>query len=136
MEGANFDPTFLKLACHLLWCHRSLLTDVSQNPKATLPTLEADGNVYTSTAEVVSYLVNGASVQVDAEAKEIIDIIHEEQYDPNFALLLFVRHPSRFGISSDCVHSSSGMMRSERQKQPQYLVSTSHKVWCYTIYAT
>jgi hypothetical protein len=58
-----------------------------------LPTLEADGSVYKTTAEVTSFLVQNAPITVDSEEKPIIAIIHEEKFDPNFALLLFVSFP-------------------------------------------
>ncbi|TBU35169.1 hypothetical protein BD309DRAFT_977667 [Dichomitus squalens] len=69
-EGANFTPEFLKI-----------------NPHATLPTLAADGKTYTSTKEVVSYLVANAPKKV-AKGTTFIDKIHEEKYDPNAPLLL------------------------------------------------
>ncbi|KAJ7042531.1 hypothetical protein C8F04DRAFT_1208019 [Mycena alexandri] len=70
VEGENFDPAFLKL-----------------NPNGTLPTLEADGKVYTSTADVVAYLAKESSTNVKA-ATEITTTIHEQKYDPNFAMAL------------------------------------------------
>ncbi|KAI0936260.1 hypothetical protein AcV5_004443 [Taiwanofungus camphoratus] len=70
VDGANFIPDFLKI-----------------NPKATLPTLEADGKVYTSTEEVVSYLVKNAPKKV-TPGSAFIKKIHEDKYDPNFPLLL------------------------------------------------
>ncbi|KAG2350565.1 hypothetical protein BDR05DRAFT_899672, partial [Suillus weaverae] len=70
-EGENFAPAFLKI-----------------NPQGTLPTLEAGGNAYTSTAEVTSYLVAHASNRVAvAPGTDFINKIHEEQYDPNFPML-------------------------------------------------
>ncbi|KAJ6577504.1 hypothetical protein B0H19DRAFT_1120164 [Mycena capillaripes] len=57
------------------------------NPQGTLPTLEADGKVYTSTAEAVALFVKEASVKVKT-GSAIIELIHEDKYDPNFAMLL------------------------------------------------
>ncbi|KAG2146560.1 uncharacterized protein EDB93DRAFT_1086050 [Suillus bovinus] len=74
-EGENFAPAFLNI-----------------NPQGTLPTLEAGGKAYTSTAEVTSYLVAHARNRVTvAPGTDFINIIHEEQYDPNF-LILSARH--------------------------------------------
>ncbi|KAJ7786013.1 hypothetical protein B0H16DRAFT_14451 [Mycena metata] len=70
VEGENFAPEFLKL-----------------NPNGTLPTLEADGKVYTSTADVVAYLAKESPSNVKP-ATEITTTIHEQKYDPNFAMLL------------------------------------------------
>ncbi|KAJ7667211.1 hypothetical protein B0H17DRAFT_990371 [Mycena rosella] len=70
VEGENFAPAFLKL-----------------NSNGTIPTLESDGKVYTSTAEVVACLVKDAPVKVKT-GTAIIETIHEDKYDPNFALFL------------------------------------------------
>ncbi|KAF5368603.1 hypothetical protein D9758_002397 [Tetrapyrgos nigripes] len=70
VNGENFEPSFIKL-----------------NPNATLPTLEADGKAYTSTADVTSYLIKNAPVSVKA-GTEFIRIIHEDSLDPNFAFFL------------------------------------------------
>ncbi|KAJ7462674.1 hypothetical protein B0H11DRAFT_89997 [Mycena galericulata] len=70
IEGENFAPSFVKL-----------------NPNATLPTLEADGQVYTTTKDVVARLVKDAPVKVTA-GTSIIETIHEEKYDPNFAMFM------------------------------------------------
>jgi len=70
VEGENFTPEFLKL-----------------NPNATLPTLVADGKVYTSTAEVTDYLVKHAPKKV-APGTAVITTLHEDKFDPNFPLLL------------------------------------------------
>ncbi|KAG1757387.1 hypothetical protein EDB19DRAFT_1657205 [Suillus lakei] len=70
-EGENFAPAFLKI-----------------NPQGTLPTLEAEGEAYTSTADVTSYLVVHASNRVAvAPGTDFIRKIHEDQYDPNFPML-------------------------------------------------
>ncbi|EEB95385.1 hypothetical protein MPER_05655 [Moniliophthora perniciosa FA553] len=70
VQGENFSPSFIKL-----------------NPNATLPTLEADGKAYTSTKDVITYLVENASRPVK-RGTSFIDVIHEDKLDPNFALLL------------------------------------------------
>ncbi|KAJ7071309.1 hypothetical protein C8F01DRAFT_1206869 [Mycena amicta] len=72
VEGENFAPEFIQKA---------------RNPNATLPTLEADGKIYTTTAQVVAALVKDAPTKVKA-GTAIIDKIHEDKYDPNFAMLL------------------------------------------------
>ncbi|KAI0252302.1 hypothetical protein BJV78DRAFT_1204333 [Lactifluus subvellereus] len=69
VEGANFDPEFLKL-----------------NPNATLPTLTHDGESYTSTTAVIDHLVSISSVEVAAETS-ITKTVHEDKIDPNFAFL-------------------------------------------------
>ncbi|KAI0762916.1 hypothetical protein C8Q74DRAFT_188390 [Fomes fomentarius] len=69
-EGANFAPEFLKI-----------------NPHGTLPTLTADGKVYTSTKDVISYLNEHAPKKV-VKGTAFIDKIHEDKYDPNAPLLL------------------------------------------------
>lgn len=74
-EGENFAPAFLKI-----------------NPRGTLPTFQAGGKAYTSTAEVTSYLVAHASNRVAvAPGTDFINKIHGEQYDPNF-LMVSARH--------------------------------------------
>jgi len=70
LDGANFEPSFLKL-----------------NPKATLPTLTADSSIYTDTTAVVSYLNSIARSPV-SKSTEFTTLLHEDKYDPNFALLL------------------------------------------------
>ena len=72
MSGANFEPSFLKL-----------------NREATLPTLTAGSKVYTDTKSVVSYL-NSIAPSPVAKPTSFTDLIHEDKYDPNFALLLAV----------------------------------------------
>ncbi|KAK0246057.1 hypothetical protein EDD85DRAFT_783775 [Armillaria nabsnona] len=73
VNGENFDPAFIDI-----------------NPSATLPTLTAGGKTYKSTADVISYLVAHAPkpLSTPASHKAIIEKVHEDQYDPNFALLL------------------------------------------------
>ena len=46
--------------------------------------------MYTSTDEVTSYLVQHAPTKVKAGNSALIQKIHEDQYDPNFALLFAV----------------------------------------------
>jgi hypothetical protein len=60
-----------------------------QNPAGTLPTLEADGQVYTSTAEVIRALIKDAPVKVK-DGSAIMETFHQDKYDPNFALILTV----------------------------------------------
>ena len=74
-EGKNFELSFLEL-----------------NPNGTLPTLTSDTGVYTDTKSVVSYLNNTLPHPV-AKATDFTDLIHKEEYDPNFALLLAVGEP-------------------------------------------
>ncbi|KAJ7130072.1 hypothetical protein C8R43DRAFT_670276 [Mycena crocata] len=93
VEGENFAPEFLKL-----------------NPNATLPTLESDGKVYTSTAEVVAALVKDAPVKVKA-GTSIIETIHEDKYDPNFAFVLS-RNDAELSAKSSGL---AGMFVSHRQ---------------------
>ncbi|KAH8988996.1 hypothetical protein EDB86DRAFT_3081284 [Lactarius hatsudake] len=69
LEGANFDPQFLKL-----------------NPHGTLPTLAHGGKSFTSTAAVIDYLVSISSKKV-APATSITTLVHEDKIDPNFAFV-------------------------------------------------
>ncbi|KAF7322263.1 hypothetical protein HMN09_00003700 [Mycena chlorophos] len=72
MEGGNFSAEFLE-----------------KNPNGTLPTLEVDGTTYKTTAEVISYLAaNAPDGRKVKGATSIIDIVHDDKYDPNFALVL------------------------------------------------
>jgi len=68
-EGANFAPEFLKI-----------------NPNGTLPSLVADGKAYTSTDEVIKYLVANAPKKV-TPGTSFITRIHGDDLDPNFPLL-------------------------------------------------
>lgn len=68
-EGENFRPEFLKL-----------------NPNATLPTLTHGEKSYTSTAEVINYLVSISSTKVAPETS-ITTTVHEAKIDPNSAIL-------------------------------------------------
>jgi len=72
VEGKNLTPDFLKL-----------------NPHATLPTLIADGKVYASTIDVIHYLIAQAPVPPGkSSGTNLVTRIHEDNIDPNFALLL------------------------------------------------
>jgi len=71
IHGENFSPDFIKL-----------------NPNATLPTLEAEGKVYTNTADVIKFLVQNAPNKVAKAHTDFIAEIHAEKVDPNFAMLL------------------------------------------------
>jgi len=70
LNGANFEPSFLKV-----------------NPNATLPTLAVGSTVYTDTTSVISYLNSTVPTPV-AKHTAFTDLLHEDKYDPNFALLL------------------------------------------------
>ncbi|KAJ6496834.1 hypothetical protein DFH09DRAFT_1337040 [Mycena vulgaris] len=71
VQGENFAPSFLKL-----------------NPNGTVPTLKSDdGEIYTSTRQIVVCLVNDAPRKV-AAGTAIIAAIHDQQYDPNVAVFL------------------------------------------------
>jgi len=82
VEGENFTPEFLAV-----------------NPKATLPTLQADGEVFTDTASVTHWLVKHASKKVTT-GTTFITKIHEDKYDPNFPLLL-VRNDDELKAAAD-----------------------------------
>lgn len=69
LEGANFDPEFLKL-----------------NPGGTLPTLTHEGESFTSTVAVIDYLVSISPKKV-APATAITTVVHEDKIDPNFAFV-------------------------------------------------
>ncbi|KAF8137933.1 hypothetical protein K438DRAFT_1996590 [Mycena galopus ATCC 62051] len=71
INGENFDPAFLKL-----------------NPNGTTAALEAGGKVYTSTTDVIAHLVEQAPRKVKVGTPAIIAAVHDDKYDPNFALLL------------------------------------------------
>lgn len=92
INGENFDPAFLKLVCILL---RSIYQadhncTMLQNPNGTTATLEAGGKVYTSTTDVIAHLVEHAPRKVKVGTPAIIAAVHDDKYDPNFALLLAV----------------------------------------------
>jgi glutathione S-transferase len=70
INGENFEPSFLKI-----------------NSKGTLPTLTVGSSVYTDTTAVVSYLNSTVPTPV-AKATDFTGLLHEDKYDPNFALLL------------------------------------------------
>lgn len=91
VDGENFTPSFMKLVRDFPRAYASQSDTFwpYQNPHATLPTLQADGKVYTNTADVTSYLVKHAPIKVKT-GSSLIAQIHEEQYDPNFAFLLAV----------------------------------------------
>ena len=91
-EGGNFDPKFLKLVSSDLVATFSLSykPHSSQNPGATLPTLAHNGKSYTSTADVIDYLVSISPKKV-APATSITTVVHEQNIDPNFAFVASVR---------------------------------------------
>ncbi|KAI0297054.1 hypothetical protein B0F90DRAFT_1635100, partial [Multifurca ochricompacta] len=69
IEGANFDPEFVKV-----------------NPHATLPTLTHEGKSFTSTVAVINYLVSISSTKIAPETS-ITKVVHEDKIDPNFAFV-------------------------------------------------
>ncbi|KAJ7808611.1 hypothetical protein B0H14DRAFT_2460936 [Mycena olivaceomarginata] len=71
VNGDNFDPSFLKI-----------------NPLGTIPTLEADGRVFTNTTEVIAYLLQHAPRKVKAGTPAVIEAVHDQKYDPNFSMLV------------------------------------------------
>ncbi|KAJ7745836.1 hypothetical protein DFH07DRAFT_833307 [Mycena maculata] len=75
VEGENFEPAFLNV-----------------NPNGTVPTLEVDGKVYPTTAEITAYLVQHAPVKVKVGTPAIIEAVHDERYDPNFSMLVARDH--------------------------------------------
>ncbi|KAJ7720974.1 hypothetical protein DFH07DRAFT_858227 [Mycena maculata] len=93
-DGENCSPSFLEL-----------------NPNGTLPTLESDGRVYTNTTDVIALLVKDAPVKIRSGSASIIETIHEEQYDPNFAMFL-ARSDEELNAKSKGIH---GVYVSRRQ---------------------
>jgi hypothetical protein len=91
-EGANFSPEFLKIVSRGgLWIVFAFFdVAVFQNPNATLPTLTHEGKSYTSTAEVIDYLVSISSTNVAPETS-ISKVVHEDRIDPNFSKVAAVR---------------------------------------------
>ncbi|KAJ7511294.1 hypothetical protein B0H11DRAFT_2386990 [Mycena galericulata] len=85
-DGENFTSAFLKL-----------------NPEGTLPTLEADGKIYTNTTDVISALVKDAPVKIKPGSPSIIATIHEAKYDPNFAMFL-ARDEAELTAKSNAIH--------------------------------
>ncbi|KAF7306659.1 GST N-terminal domain-containing protein [Mycena indigotica] len=94
IEGENFSPDFIK-----------------KNPNATLPTLEEDGKFYTTTADVIAVLVKDAPNKVKA-GTSIVQTIHDDKYDPNFAMLL-TRNEEELAIKSKGL---AGLFLGNRQK--------------------
>lgn len=63
-------------------------TSLLQNPGATLPTLVVGDKVYTDSKTVTEYLIKNASTTTTISgASALIDKVHEDGLDPNFALL-------------------------------------------------
>ncbi|KAJ7584866.1 hypothetical protein C8J56DRAFT_136785 [Mycena floridula] len=70
--GENFDPSFLAV-----------------NPSGTLSTLVAKDAVCITTRQVTNYLVAHApNGRLTPGNQAVIELIHEPQYDPTFAMLL------------------------------------------------
>jgi hypothetical protein len=113
LNGENFEPSFIKL-----------------NPKATLPTLTVGSTVYTDTASVVSYL-NSVAASPVSEPTDFVTLIHEDKYDPNFALLLAVSGYFRFAaylVSNSRDFAYREVMRSSRVRLPTSLESSLRTV--------
>lgn len=117
MNGGNFEPSFLKL-----------------NLNATLPTLAAGSNTYTDTKSVVSYLNSIASSPV-AKATAFTDLIHEDKYDPNFALLLAVNWSLLHTRLQTDATPYRGMTRSLRLR-PAASLDTSSLIVRRSLYLT
>ena len=92
VEGANFNPEFLKLVspCCLSIVYAFIDVVSSQNPNASLPTLTHEGKSYKSTAEVIDYIVSISSTKVAPETS-ITKVVHEDGIDPNFSMVAAVR---------------------------------------------
>ena len=70
-EGANFHPKFLQL-----------------NPQGTLPTLATSNKVYTSTTDVLRYLIDNAPKPGGKSSRtDLVKILHSPNIDPNFSML-------------------------------------------------
>jgi hypothetical protein len=65
------------------------LKPFSQNPNATLPALTHKGKSFTTTADVINYLVSISSVKVAPETS-ITTMVHEKNIDPNTAFVAAV----------------------------------------------
>ncbi|CED82313.1 Thioredoxin-like fold [Phaffia rhodozyma] len=87
-EGANFDPSYLKLA-----------------KEGTVPALvDLQGEVLDSTFKVVKYLVANSPKRITLEpsSPNVIEAVHSDQIDPNDALLGYaVDDESRKAKGSD-----------------------------------
>jgi hypothetical protein len=82
LERGNFNPEFVKLVSgpSPLPSHR---TSFSQNPNATVPILTHDRISFTSTVEVINYLVSISQKKIAPETS-ITSVVHEAGIDPNF----------------------------------------------------
>ncbi|KAI5897735.1 uncharacterized protein SCHCODRAFT_02744081 [Schizophyllum commune H4-8] len=67
-QGENFHPEFL-----------------AKNPNGTLPTLETPEGTLTNTTDVIKYLVEHASKEVKTSDVTLIESLHSDALDPNFA---------------------------------------------------
>nr|GAT52691.1 predicted protein [Mycena chlorophos] len=87
--GGSVWAAAAELAAHAQYTLPIHSLNAQQNPNGTLPTLEVDGTTYKSTAEAVSYLAaNAPDGRKVKGATSVVDIVHDDKYDPNFALLL------------------------------------------------
>lgn len=59
-------------------------------PNATIPALATDGKVYDSTKSSIEWMVEHSSVKV-APGSSLVDKLHEDALDPNFAFVASVR---------------------------------------------
>lgn len=64
---------------------------VIQAPNATVPALVADGKVYDSTKTCIEWMVEYSSVKGIAPGSSLVDKLHADTLDPNFAFLASVR---------------------------------------------
>ncbi|KAJ7610500.1 hypothetical protein FB45DRAFT_1038066 [Roridomyces roridus] len=109
--GYSLWTTAAKIAVMELGYPEGEIT-LKNNPNGTAPTLEADGKVYTSTADVISYLVQNAPRKTSREATNaIIEAIHDDEYDPNF-LSLGARNETELTKKADGI---PGMLLTNRQ---------------------
>lgn len=133
-EGGNFDPKFLKLVSSDLVATFSLSykPHSSQNPGATLPTLAHNGKSYTSTADVIDYLVSISPKKV-APATSITTVVHEQNIDPNFAFVASVRDlffhlpiPVGGGVDDNRLSSAKrrGTCKGDRRRRCRFHSST------------
>jgi len=91
-EGANFYPSFLKM-----------------NPNGSLPTLATPGKIYTTTAEVVRYLVENAPKPAGASSDtDLIENLHVASIDPNFSMLSTVSVSKHHFVCYSRPHTARG----------------------------
>lgn len=64
--------------------------DIWKAPNATIPALVADGEAYDSTKTCIEWMVDHSSVKV-APGSSLVEKLHEDALDPNFAFMASVR---------------------------------------------